>query len=43
VYKRQVLAGLTLNASLGWWWADPVTGYVILYYALREARASLKS
>ena len=21
-----VLAGLVLNATLGWWWADPVTG-----------------
>ncbi len=35
-----VLAGLALNAFVGWWWADPVTGYVIVYYALREARAS---
>ena len=24
------------------WWADPVVGYVILYYAIREARGSLK-
>jgi divalent metal cation (Fe/Co/Zn/Cd) transporter len=36
-----VLAGLVLNAVLGWWWADPVTGYVLLYYAIREARGSL--
>jgi len=43
ILATAVLAGLTLNALLGWWWADPVTGYVILYYALREARASLKS
>ncbi len=33
-----VLAGLVLNAVLGWWWADPLAGYVLLYYALREAR-----
>ena len=33
-----VLAGLTLNAVLGWWWADPAAGYVIVYYAVREAR-----
>ena len=33
-----VLLGLTLNAALGWWWADPVAGYVIVYYAAREAR-----
>ena len=33
-----VLAGLVLNATLGWWWADPAAGYVLVYYALREAR-----
>jgi divalent metal cation (Fe/Co/Zn/Cd) transporter len=33
-----VLAGLTLNTALGWWWADPVAGYVLVYYAAREAR-----
>ncbi|WP_096305106.1 cation transporter [Jatrophihabitans sp. GAS493] len=34
-----VLASLVLNAALGWWWADPAAGLVIVYYALREARA----
>jgi hypothetical protein len=24
-----VLAGLVLNASLGWWWADPAASYVL--------------
>jgi divalent metal cation (Fe/Co/Zn/Cd) transporter len=33
-----VLVGLTLNAGLGWWWADPLAGYVLVYYAAREAR-----
>ena len=33
-----VLLGLTLNAGLGWWWADPAAGYVLVYYATREAR-----
>lgn len=33
-----VLIGLVLNAVLGWWWADPVAGYVLVYYAVREAR-----
>jgi divalent metal cation (Fe/Co/Zn/Cd) transporter len=33
-----VLLGLTLNAVLGWWWADPAAGYVLVYYATREAR-----
>jgi divalent metal cation (Fe/Co/Zn/Cd) transporter len=27
-----------LNAALGWWWADPAAGYVLVYYAVREAR-----
>ncbi|MFB9617313.1 cation transporter [Kutzneria kofuensis] len=31
-----VLAGLVLNAALGWWWADPIAGYVLLAYAARE-------
>jgi hypothetical protein len=33
-----VLLGLALNAALGWWWADPVAGYVLVYYAAREVR-----
>ncbi|KOV68800.1 cation transporter [Streptomyces sp. MMG1121] len=33
-----VLVGLVLNTWLGWWWADPAAGYVLVYYALREAR-----
>jgi len=33
-----VLAGLILNAVLGWWWADPLAALVILTYGLREAR-----
>ena len=33
-----VLLGLTLNARLGWWWADPAAGYVLVYYATREVR-----
>ena len=33
-----VLAGLVLNATAGWWWADPAAGYVLVYYAAREAR-----
>jgi divalent metal cation (Fe/Co/Zn/Cd) transporter len=32
-----VLLGLALDLTLGWWWADPVAGYVIVYYAVREA------
>ena len=33
-----VLAGLMLNATLGWWWADPAAGYVLVYYAAREVQ-----
>ncbi|WP_197079831.1 cation transporter [Mycobacterium haemophilum] len=33
-----VLLGLLLNAAAGWWWADPVAGYVLVYYAVREVR-----
>jgi divalent metal cation (Fe/Co/Zn/Cd) transporter len=32
-----VLVGVGLNSALGWWWADPVSGLVIVYYGLREA------
>jgi divalent metal cation (Fe/Co/Zn/Cd) transporter len=32
-----VLIGLALDALLGWWWADPLAGLVIVYYAIREA------
>ncbi len=35
-----VLVGLLLNAALGWWWADPVAAFVIVYYGLREGRAA---
>lgn len=34
-----VLVGLVLNARVGWWWADPVAGYVLAFYAMREVRA----
>ncbi len=33
-----VLLGLMLNLTLGWWWADPAAGYVLVYYAVREVR-----
>lgn len=36
-----VLAGLVLDALAGWWWADPVAGYLLVYYAAREAHAIL--
>jgi divalent metal cation (Fe/Co/Zn/Cd) transporter len=33
-----VLGGLVLNALVGWWWADPLAGYVLVYYAIREVK-----
>jgi len=35
-----LLAGLGLNALLGWWWADPVTALLLAGVAGREARAA---
>ena len=39
ILATAVLAGLVLNAALGWWWADPAAGYVLVCYAAREVRA----
>jgi divalent metal cation (Fe/Co/Zn/Cd) transporter len=41
ILATAVLLGLVLNASAGWWWADPAAGYVLVYYGAREARESL--
>ena len=41
ILATAVLAGLVLNATLGWWWADPAAGYVLVCYAVREVRAIL--
>jgi divalent metal cation (Fe/Co/Zn/Cd) transporter len=38
ILAAAVLLGLVLNAALGWWWADPAAGYVLLFYAAREVR-----
>lgn len=38
ILATAVLLGLILNAALGWWWADPATGYVLVFYAVREVR-----
>jgi divalent metal cation (Fe/Co/Zn/Cd) transporter len=34
-----VLVGLILNATTGAWWGDPLAGFVIVFYGLKEARA----
>jgi divalent metal cation (Fe/Co/Zn/Cd) transporter len=37
-----VLTGLVLNAAMGWWWADPLAGYVPLAYAAREVLTAFR-
>lgn len=37
-----LLAGLLLNSTLGWSWADPVAGLVIAGLAIREGRNALR-
>jgi divalent metal cation (Fe/Co/Zn/Cd) transporter len=38
ILATAVLVGLGLNTVLGWWWADPAAGYVLVFYAAREVR-----
>lgn len=33
-----LLVGLATNALLGWWWADPLAGFVIAILAAKEGR-----
>ena len=35
-----LLGGLALNASVGWWWADPLAAVGIAVLAAREGRAA---
>lgn len=37
-----VLVGLVLNAAAGWWWTDPVAGYVLVFYAVSEVRGAFR-
>jgi divalent metal cation (Fe/Co/Zn/Cd) transporter len=41
ILAAAVLLGLVLIAAAGWWWADPFAAYVLVYYAVREAREAL--
>jgi divalent metal cation (Fe/Co/Zn/Cd) transporter len=41
ILATAVLVCLVLNAALGWWWADPLAAYVLVYYAIQEARHAL--
>lgn len=38
-----VLLGLALNAAFGWWWADPIAGFGIVYVAGREGIEHLRA
>lgn len=35
------LAGLALNALLGWWWADPIAGLALIWWIRGEANEAL--
>ena len=36
-----LLAGLLLNRLFGWWWADPLAAFVLVYFIVREGREAL--
>lgn len=38
VLSTTTLAGLALNAYVGWWWADPLAGLLVAVAAANEAR-----
>ena len=40
ILAAAVLLGLVLNAGLGWWWADPAAGYVLVYTPPARSRRS---
>lgn len=35
-----VLLGLIATSAFGWWWADPLASFVIVFYGLKEGRAA---
>jgi divalent metal cation (Fe/Co/Zn/Cd) transporter len=37
-----ILAGLVLNAVLGWWWADIAAGAILVAYGIREGSEHLR-
>jgi divalent metal cation (Fe/Co/Zn/Cd) transporter len=37
-----LLGGLTLNAALGWWWADPVAALAMVPLIAREGLEGLR-
>jgi divalent metal cation (Fe/Co/Zn/Cd) transporter len=43
VLSAVVLGGLLLNATLGWWWADPVAALVVAVLATVEGLRSWRA
>lgn len=37
-----VIAGVGLNAALGWWWADPIAALIMVPFIAREGREALE-
>ena len=40
--SASLLLGLGLNARLGWWWADPVAGLVMVPFILWQGRSAIR-
>lgn len=38
-----VLAGLALNATVGWWWADPLAALGVVGFLVHEGREALEA
>ncbi len=43
VLATSVLIGIALNAVFGFWWADPLVGFVIVYYGIKEGLHMFKN
>ncbi len=39
ILAASVFAGVGLHALVGWWWADPLAGFVLVAYAIKECWA----
>ena len=37
-----LLAGLLLNATVGWWWADPVAALIMVSIIVREGLEGIR-
>jgi len=39
VLATSIFLGVGAHALFGWWWADPLGGFVLAVYAVKECRA----